>query len=182
MATWSEWPDSNRHIWVGGPWSCRWTTLALVRPTGNDPVPPRWQRGMRPPHPGRTWTGSSPAPHVTSVVKEPTLTSDGFTHTSNRRPARDSNPIAPAGENGVTARQRTIRSYHSLATAPGFEPGPTSSGGSDAALHHAAARRSPRHRQISRHLRRLSGLVSLPKPTDEKKGLLGVRPRRPVPV
>jgi hypothetical protein len=101
MATWSEWPDSNRHIWVGGPWSCRWTTLALVRPTGNDPVPPRWQRGMRPPHPGRTWTGSSPAPHVTSVVKEPTLTSDGFTHTSNRRATRDSNPIAPAGRTGL---------------------------------------------------------------------------------
>jgi hypothetical protein len=47
---------TGRHR-VGGPRSCRWTTLALVRPTGIEPVPPRWQRGMRPPHPGRTWTG-----------------------------------------------------------------------------------------------------------------------------
>ena len=32
-------------------------TFALDRPTGIEPVPPRWQRGMRPPHSGRTRTG-----------------------------------------------------------------------------------------------------------------------------
>jgi hypothetical protein len=52
---------TGRHR-VGSPRSCRWTTLALVRPTGNDPVPPRWQRGVHPPHPGRTWTGGAHRP------------------------------------------------------------------------------------------------------------------------
>jgi hypothetical protein len=37
-------------------------------------------------------------------------------------------------ENGVTARQRTIRTYRPMATAPGFEPGPSSFGGSDASV------------------------------------------------
>jgi hypothetical protein len=68
---------TGRHR-VGSPRSYRWTTLALVRPRGDlrsarsefgrsfqsrplrgppGPAPPRWQRGMLPPHPGRTWTG-----------------------------------------------------------------------------------------------------------------------------
>jgi hypothetical protein len=169
MATWSEWPDSNRHIWVGGPWSCRWTTLALVRPTGNDPVPPRWQRGMRPPHPGRTWTGSSPAPHVTSVVKEPTLTSDRLTHTSNWRAARDSNPIAPMGRTGLrpasgpSARTALWRQRQDL------NPDPRALEARMLRLHHAATRRSLPHHQASRHLRCLSGRSPWPAPATKKK-------------
>src|SRR5262249_33864370 len=30
------------------------TRERMVRPTGIEPVPPRWRRGMLPPHPGRT--------------------------------------------------------------------------------------------------------------------------------
>ena len=43
---------------LGRPAGNRYPTSALVRPTGIEPVPPRWQRGMHPPHSGRTWTGS----------------------------------------------------------------------------------------------------------------------------
>ena len=43
---------------LGRPAGNRYPTFALVRPTGIEPVPPRWQRGMHPPHSGRTWTGS----------------------------------------------------------------------------------------------------------------------------
>jgi len=60
--------------------------------------------GCIPPHPGRTWTG---------VVHRP-IAIRQFSKTPLLRAwwaARDSNPIAPLGENGVTARQRTIRSY-----------------------------------------------------------------------
>ena len=89
---------------LGRPVGDRYPTFALVRPTGIEPVPPRWQRGMHPPHPGRTVDRCrSPAHRDPSVFKDPARQSWWA--------ARDSNPSAPLGENGVTARQRTIRSY-----------------------------------------------------------------------
>src|SRR5262245_37427289 len=54
---WSEWRDSNPHLEAWKARGRRYPTLALDRPTGIEPVPPRGQRGMLPPHPGRTWTG-----------------------------------------------------------------------------------------------------------------------------
>jgi hypothetical protein len=59
---------------LGRPVGDRYPTFALVRPTGIEPVPPRWQRGMLPPHPGRTWTGAAHRPiDIVSVFKDPTL-------------------------------------------------------------------------------------------------------------
>jgi hypothetical protein len=43
--------DTSR---LGRPAGSRYPTFALDRPTGIEPVPPRWRRGMLPPHPGRT--------------------------------------------------------------------------------------------------------------------------------
>lgn len=89
---------------LGRPAGDRYPTFALVRPTSIEPVPPRWRRGMHPPHPGRTWTGVVHRPiDISSVVKDPALASWWA--------ARDSNPMTPRGGDGVTARQRTIRSY-----------------------------------------------------------------------
>ena len=56
---------------LGRPACRRYTTFALlVRPTGIEPVPPRWHHGMLPPHPGRTDVGSSPTFRHPSVVKD----------------------------------------------------------------------------------------------------------------
>ena len=87
---------------LGRPAGDRYPTLALVRPTGIEPVPPRWQRGMLPAHPGRTWTGVAGPCDILQLSKTPLFRAWWA--------ARDSNPIAP-GEYGFTARQRTIRSY-----------------------------------------------------------------------
>ena len=89
---------------LGRPVGDRYPTFALVRPTGIEPVPPRWQRGMLPPHPGRTWTGAAHRPIASFSFQRPPLLMSWWA-------ARDSNPSAPLGENGFTARQRTIRSY-----------------------------------------------------------------------
>ena len=89
---------------LGRPVGDRYPTFALVRPTGIEPVPPRWQRGMLPPHPGRTWTGAAHRPIASFQFSKTPLLMSWWA-------ARDSNPIAPLGENGFTARQRTIRSY-----------------------------------------------------------------------
>ena len=59
---------------LGRPAGDRYPTLALVRPTGIEPVPPRWQRGMLPAHPGRTWTGIVHRPiDVRRLSKTPLL-------------------------------------------------------------------------------------------------------------
>ena len=166
---WSLWVDSNHHhagqepgmlrshyrgigandgirtrtSRLGRPVGDRYPTFALVRPTGIAPVPPRWQRGMRLPHPGRTWTGAAHRPIASLQFSKTPLVTSWWA-------ARDSNPIAPLGENGFTARQRTIRSYRPLATAPGFEPGPTSFGGSDASVT-PRCRRHLTYQPIRRH-------------------------------
>ena len=89
---------------LGRPVGDRYPTFALVRPTGIDPSRHAWQHGMLPPHPSRTWTGAVHRPiDIVSVFKDPTH--------DELWAARDSNPSAPLWENGVTARQRTIRSY-----------------------------------------------------------------------
>ena len=94
----------------------RTRTSRLGRPAGNRyptfasgsaygyPVPPAGNAECIPPHPGRTWTGVAHRPlAIRQFSKTPLLRAWWA--------ARDSNPIAPLGENGVTARQRTIRSY-----------------------------------------------------------------------
>ena len=63
-----------------------------------------------------------------------TLVSYQRTHSCELVGSKGFEPNRSRWENGVTARQRTIRSYRPLATAPGFEPGPTRFGGSDASV------------------------------------------------
>ena len=112
---------------LGRPVGDRYPTFALVRPTGIDPSR----------HAGNVECFlHTQAEHGPVLLTGPS-TSFQFSKTplmTSWWAARDSNPSAPLGENGVTARQRTIRSYRPLATAPGFEPGPTSFGGSDASV------------------------------------------------
>src|SRR6185503_20385035 len=83
---------------LGRPAGGHYPTFALVRPTGIAPVPPRWQRGMRLPHPGRTWTGAAHRPIASLQFSKTPLLMSWWA-------AADSNPSAPLGENGVTARQ-----------------------------------------------------------------------------
>ena len=79
---------------LGRPVGDRYPTFALVRPTGIEPVPPRWQRGMLPPHPGRTWTGAAHRPiDIVSVFKDPTL--DELVGSKGFEPKR-----SPRGERG----------------------------------------------------------------------------------
>ena len=87
---------------LGRPVGSRYPTFALVRPTGFAPAPPRWQRGMQLPHSGRTWTGDV---HRSSMSVS-----------CQRTRSCELLPLVPPV----------------LATAPGFEPGPTRFGGSDA--------------------------------------------------
>jgi len=75
----------------------------LVRPTGIEPVPPRWHHGMLPPHPGRTDVGCSPTFRHPSVVKDPArFELVGSKGVEPNRPRRGS---------GFTGRQRTVRTY-----------------------------------------------------------------------
>jgi hypothetical protein len=112
---------------LGRPAGSRYPTFALVRPTGIEPVPPRWQRGMLPPHPGRTSDRyRSPARRHPSVVKDPALASWWA--------ARDSNPNAPAEGERRYRPPADHPHVPPMATAPGFEPGPSSFGGSDASV------------------------------------------------
>jgi hypothetical protein len=87
----------------------------------------RRRRGMRPPHPGRTWTGIAHRPIDIGQLSKTPLDSSWWA-------ARDSNPNAPRRRTGLRPvcgpSARTAR----LATAPGFEPGPTSFGDSDASV------------------------------------------------
>ena len=63
---------------LGRPVGNRYPTFALDRPTGIEPVPPRWQRGMLPPHPGRTWTGVAHRPiDIRQFSKTPLLRAGG---------------------------------------------------------------------------------------------------------
>jgi hypothetical protein len=96
--------SSTRTSRLGRPVGNHYPTFALVRPTGFAPVPPRWQRGMRLPHPGRTWTGDVHRPS-TSVSFQRTRSCELL-------------PLVPPV----------------LAAAPGFEPGPARFGGSDASV------------------------------------------------
>jgi hypothetical protein len=78
---------------LGRPVGSRYPTFALVRPTGIEPVPPRWRRGMLPPHPGRTRTGIAGPCDILQLSKTPLFRAWWA--------ARDSNPTAPArGERG----------------------------------------------------------------------------------
>ena len=96
----------------------------LVRPTGIEPVPPRWQRGMR----FYTQAEHGPAhrrPRTSLQLSKNPLTSSWWA-------ARDSNPSAPFGRTGLRPVSGPSARTARLATAPGFEPGPESFGGSDA--------------------------------------------------
>ena len=104
----SRWSGANggirtRTSRLGRPAGNRYPTFALVRPTGIEPVPPRWQRGM----------------HLhTQAEHGPVSLTGPSTSVSCQRPrsfelvgGKGIEPNRPLGENGVTARQRTIRSY-----------------------------------------------------------------------
>ena len=82
---------------------------------GHPPVPPRWQRGMLRPHPGRTWTGAAHRPiDIVSVFKDPTrdelVGSKGFEPKRSPRGERGYGPpadyplVPPIGD---SARTRT---------------------------------------------------------------------------
>lgn len=74
-----------------GPQANRYPTFALVRPTGIEPVPPRWQRGMLPAHPGRTWTGVVHRPiDFCHLSKTPLVASSSYRPYWRQR--QDSNP------------------------------------------------------------------------------------------
>ena len=102
--SWSEWRDSNPrlkawkargqplpHIRVGSAYGYRTRPSALAtRDASSTPRP--------------KWTGSVRRPIELCQLSKTPLVRAWWA-------ARDSNPIAPLGENGFTARQRTIRSY-----------------------------------------------------------------------
>jgi hypothetical protein len=143
--------DRTRTSAIPGPQAAVTSDQRLERMAGLEPAPQGLEGPRAPVTPHSRWFGlrvSNPSlrvgnagcilhtqaehgpvaftgPSTLSVVKDPARASWWA--------ARDSNPIAPK-ENGFTARQRTIRSYRPLATAPGFEPGPTRFGGSDASV------------------------------------------------
>jgi hypothetical protein len=87
---------------LGRPVGDRYPTFALVRPPGIEPMPLRWQRGMLPPHSGRTWTGAFTGPSTSVSCQRPRsfelVGGKGF------------EPNRSLRENGVTTRRRTIRS------------------------------------------------------------------------
>ena len=114
---------------LGRPACRRYTTFALlVRPTGIEPVPPRWQRGM---------PASTPRPNRRRLL------ADVPTSFSCQRPCS----FRAGGQQGIRTQTALIRGQRGysppadhplvlpdtlLATAPGFEPGPESVGISDA--------------------------------------------------
>jgi hypothetical protein len=63
---------TGRHR-VGGPRSCRWTTLALVRPTGIEPVPHAGNVGCDLHTQAERGPVSFTGPRPSSVVKDPAL-------------------------------------------------------------------------------------------------------------
>jgi hypothetical protein len=108
----------------------RYIRSALERMTGFEPVPQGLEGPRATVTPHSLWFGlrvSNPSRHAgnvecilhTQAEHGPVLltgpsTSFQFSKTplmTSWWAARDSNPSAPLGENGVTARQRTIRSY-----------------------------------------------------------------------
>lgn len=176
----------------------RWATGSLVPPGGLEP-PPRGLRarhapltprrgagsayGYRtrpsalatrnaPPHPGRTRAGGAHRPdrHSRQLSKNPLLRAGG------RQGIRTQSP--PGGRTGLRPVSGPSARTARLATVPGFEPGPTSFGGSDAPA-------TPRCRFASRPdllLRQnlpVTWRVLLSRQAQNKKGLLGGRPRRP---
>jgi len=128
-----------------------WATWPLVPPGGLEPPP----HGLRTRHAALTpqrgiWFGlrvTIPSLHAGNVecslhtqaehgpvsfTGPSTSVSYQRTHSYELVGSKGFEPNRSRWENGVTARQRTIRSYRPLATAPGLEPGPTNLGGSDA--------------------------------------------------
>ena len=96
---------------LGRPAGSHYPTFALVRPTGIEPVPPRWQRGMHPPHSGRTWTGSVHRPiELCQLSKTPLLASTSA-RTARWRQRQDSNP----DPRGLEARMLPL--HHAVGVA-----------------------------------------------------------------
>ena len=131
------------------------------------------RRGMLPPHPGRTRTGDRRPMRHPSVVKDPALVELG-----GRQGIRTQ--LLPLGERCYRPSADHPHVPPVLATAPGFEPGPASFGGSDAPV-------TPRCRChfTSRPFSKTEppcdlARASLRASGQNKKGLLGDRPRRPV--
>ena len=148
---------------LGRPVGDRYPTFALVRPTGIDPVPPRWQRGMHPPHPGRTWTGVSHRPiDIRQLSKTPLFRAGGRQGIRTQSLPR---------ENGVTARRRTIRSVPPVwRQRQESNPDPRALEARMLPLHHAA--------HVTSRLDRLADTTSLsPGPCS----LTGLRPKQKRP-
>lgn len=100
----------------------------LDRPTGIEPVPPRWRRGMLPPHPGRICgTGDVHRLSTSFSFQRARSSANALMGSKGFEPKR------PQGEAVLqTAGGPSAPYCPFLATAPGFEPGPTRFGGSDA--------------------------------------------------
>ena len=169
---WSEWRDSNPHLKA---WKARRQPLPHIR-SGS-------AYGYRTrPSTLATWNASStprpnmdrcrsPAHRHPSVVKDPAL--------SSWWAARDSNPNAPLGENGFTARQRTIRTYRPFwRQRQDSNPDPRVLEARMLPLHHAAVVTISivsKTAALPSDLARAFSSVE----AKNKKGLLGDRPRRP---
>ena len=131
---------------LGRPAGSRYPTFALVRPTGIEPVSPRWRRGMHLHTQAERGpvllTGPSPFRRFSKIPLSRARGGKGF------EPDR-----SPGGEWGYGPSADHPLVPPVLATAPGLEPGPTSFGGSDA---------SPTPRCRCRFTPRLSRRHNLP--------------------
>ena len=158
---------------LGRPVGDRYPTFALVRPTGIDPSR----------HAGNVECFlHTQAEHGPVLLTGPS-TSSQFSKTpllTSWWAARDSNPSAPLGENGFTARQRTIRSYRPFwRQRQDSNPEPRGLEARMLPLHHAVVVASHLHRFRDRTSPRPDAGFSAARPAKNKKGLLGDRPRRP---
>ena len=169
---WSEWRDSNPHLKA---WKARRRPLPHIRSglacgyrTRPSALATRDASSTPRPNLDRC---RSPAHRDPSVVKDPALASWWA--------ARDSNPIAPLGENGVTTRQRAIRSYRPFGdsarirtrTREFWRLGCSRYTTLPLLLHIPTVSDTGPPRDLARAFFRASG--------QHKKGLLGDRPRRP---
>ena len=127
----------------------------LVRPTGIEPVPPRWQRGMLlHTQAERGPVGLTGPIAIPSVVKEPALASWWA--------ARDSNPMAP--ERGTGLRPVSGPSARTALLGDSATP---------------RCRFASRPTCLLRQNLPVTWRAVFSRQAQNKKGLLGCRPRRP---
>jgi hypothetical protein len=96
MATWSEWPGSNRHRWVGGPGPYHWTTLAFGSACGYRSRSSTLATWHAPPHPGRAADRRSFRRSIDDILqlsKSPLTSSWRQLDLPVWRQRQDSNPV-----------------------------------------------------------------------------------------